>query len=703
MAGSGALLCPASGTRAASVASSALNITGDSLTIEFWYRGWASDAGNYAVSHSAADTSGWAVRADGTSHFQFAYSNGSAMVNGPIFPAASSDNVWHHYAIVKSPTGITNYYDGTQVATNATGAGVSLLGSGAAFQLNARAGATGGGLGMYSEVRLWNVARTGAEIAAARTARITTAQAGLVAVWPCSEDTGTTAGGVVGGVGLTLTGGIWTYPPSPYAGGGGGSGGDPATNNDLAAWLSASDGTHLDSAPIRTDLKLDHDGVTLDAKLFNLAGQLTLNQEGVMTQLAIITGNTAPPPGQAVVTNNQLSEQGTAEHNQLAVFIGAENGTLGMNMWETAEYVIRQLSGHEEYESDTGEIFPWSITGEVNAHTDAQVAGVVTALETLSGAVAAFFETTNALITATGEATTAATTEAVNAHTDAATVLLQGDMNDHEAAVNAHTTFEADRLAAAIEAEGDAAHADLESAVDAINAHTTDVGTAISAVTVAEAVLVTQAVNNVAPAVNSHTTSEADRIIAAMPTDGGGGGTSDTAAINAHTTAEANRVIANNDAQTVILGILQTALAALTLTVNTILEKVQDMVDQLTNVTGMLQFIIGWINGQPGGGGTPTLVGSTAFNGTTYWPLSADYYEIEVTAWPKNITAGPIPGGEHFRHVGWYALRAGECYEYGQPLSFTKQRTQASAIVPSGLLVGVPQGVTGNVRAFAYA
>lgn len=702
MAGNGAIALAESASAGTTSSTTAFNFSGAAMTVELWVKAWVAHGADWCIGCSNGTTTGWGVRTDNTSHLQFVYSNGTSLAVGPACPALINQGDWHHYAFVKSSTGIVCYMDGAQVASSSAGAGANLIPSNLALCIGARQSNTTPCNGLYSEVRVWSTARTAAEIAANWNRRLTTSQTGLVACWPISEDVGTSSTEIVSGNNATWVNHFWTTPPSPFTTGSTGGGGTAATNDDLAAWLSASDGTHLDSAPIRMDSKFDQDGVTIDTKLGNLATQLTIGLGGISTQVAIINGNTNPSTGGSGPAVS--SDEHSAIMAQLA----------GRSDLNTIYHTLQELCFRTPFQAaiDTQngmnngvenffECFPW-IVEQVDGHTDEALVAISDQLAALQGAIAGYFADTDALITATGAQTTADTVVGVNEHTDAGLVILQGDMNDHELAVNEHTTFEADRLAALIDAEGNAAHDELAAAVDAINAHTTDVGTAVSAVTVAEAVLITQAVNNVTPDVNAHTTEEADRIIAALPTSGGGGGGADTAAINAHTTAEADRVIGNNNAQTTILIAVQTALAAVTLTVNTILEKVQDMVDQLTNVTGMVAQILAWINGQPSGGGTPTLVGSTTFSDTTYWPQPADYYEIEITAATGQTFMRNIPGGQHFRALGWTAQRVGGKYVFGEPLAFSSQRVNAGAILPDGLLINVKPGCTGTVTAYSY-
>lgn len=702
MAGNGAVGFSAANSLARTSSTSTFALTGDTVTVEFWFRGWQTNGNTFLIATTSLTTTGWGIRHDSSTRLQFTYSNGTTLVVGPVCPANTMDGAWHHWAFVKSAAGIVNYMDGGQVASSAVGAGANLVASSDPLCIGARPNSAAATTGMFSEVRVWNVARTGPEIFASYNTRLVGTPTGLLGRWPMSEDAGTSAADSVAGNNAALTATFWTVPPSPFNTGGGGGDGGTVTNNDLAAWLSASDGTHLDSAPLRADIKFTHDGITIDTKIANLATQLTLDTEGLHSELAVIRGATAPPAG---------SPPGTASDQTDLILkrIGPPDPSWyldGPDLWSALGERMVQLADRNQGELYlTGDQLPdaWVDTiARINAHTDGQLGSILAQFGDLFTYLGDRFAETNSLIGATGEVINAHTTgetdrgiaaigTALDATRDALfedhdeqTGQLVARIGEAEGTINAHTTAETDAV------------------VNTVNIHADANTAAILAGTVAsEERLADQATANRA-AINTHTTTEADRIIAALPTGGGGDGGADTAAINAHTTAQADRVIANNNAQTTILIAVQTALAAVTLTVNTILEKVQDMVDQLTNVTGMLASILAWINGQPGGGGTATQVATTAFNGTTYWPQSADYYEIEITAATGQTFMRDIPGGQHFRALGWTAQRVGGKYVFGEPLAFSSQRVNAGAILPDGLLINVKPGCTGTVTAYSY-
>ena len=164
--------------------------TGD-FTWEAWFK--ASDL-NLAENRMVAQT-GWAwndpgrlmlaVRkhknnpAPGEPAIEAFYYNGG---NKRLIGSTVVTEGWHHAALVRSGTTISLYLDGV-FETNATdyvnatpsGASTAPFLIGPAFY------------GSLAEVRLWNVARTAAEIAAAKGKRLAGTEPGLLGYWPLDD------------------------------------------------------------------------------------------------------------------------------------------------------------------------------------------------------------------------------------------------------------------------------------------------------------------------------------------------------------------------------------------------------------------------------------------------------------------------------------------------------------------------------------
>jgi hypothetical protein len=102
-------------------------------------------------------------------------------------------NAWHHAAATLDATTntVTLYLDGVQVAQTV----VFELSTGNTIPVSIGRGGNAGYYfnGKIDDVRIWNVVRTGAQIAASYSTEFTSAPAGLVANWKFDEATGTNA------------------------------------------------------------------------------------------------------------------------------------------------------------------------------------------------------------------------------------------------------------------------------------------------------------------------------------------------------------------------------------------------------------------------------------------------------------------------------------------------------------------------------
>ena len=102
----------------------------------------------------------------------------SSLFDGGVIP----NGTWIHIAVTSDGTTRKHYINGELVGTNPeTG---PPTGSGAALQIGGDVSYEFSPSGLVNEVRLWNVARTQDQIRAALNIPLTSAQPGLVAVWP---------------------------------------------------------------------------------------------------------------------------------------------------------------------------------------------------------------------------------------------------------------------------------------------------------------------------------------------------------------------------------------------------------------------------------------------------------------------------------------------------------------------------------------
>ncbi len=163
---------------------------------------WGNEAGNQA--------NGFRLRgAAGVRHF-FWGNDHDENLGTDILPDTTGPNAngWHHFALTWNGTQTRWYWNGVAIGNPRTAAGVNVQ------AVNHRIGARPGGEffhGYMDEVRVWNVARSAAEIAANFQQELNDDEAGLVAYWNFEGDfadraggnnTGTPVGNAVIGTGL---------------------------------------------------------------------------------------------------------------------------------------------------------------------------------------------------------------------------------------------------------------------------------------------------------------------------------------------------------------------------------------------------------------------------------------------------------------------------------------------------------------------
>ena len=166
------------------------------ITIEAWVN--LTDSGGCSSIIGKNWTQSWWLGICGTTLRSYLKGSTSLLDGGAINPGE-----WNHIAVVYTGTQRRHYINGELVQTrNETGA---LPSSSADLQIGSDANYTHTPTGTIDEVRLWNVARTQAQIRAGMSG-LTGSTSGLVALWPLNNS----ANDPVGGHNGTLHGGA-TY------------------------------------------------------------------------------------------------------------------------------------------------------------------------------------------------------------------------------------------------------------------------------------------------------------------------------------------------------------------------------------------------------------------------------------------------------------------------------------------------------------
>ena len=189
-----------------------IDLNGSSFTVEFWAQRAATSQEEYVIGQapaSPASTTGLSIGFD--SNNNFVVNSGGTSLSFP----AGVDTSWHHWAVTfDAATGARSIYrdgilEATDTAAPIEGASTTLLvGKSGSIFFN----------GGIDEVRVWNNARTAAEIQANLGLMTPSPTTGLLADWSFSEGSGTTAADSSGNSNtLTLLGGV-AWAPTVIAG-----------------------------------------------------------------------------------------------------------------------------------------------------------------------------------------------------------------------------------------------------------------------------------------------------------------------------------------------------------------------------------------------------------------------------------------------------------------------------------------------------
>ncbi|MBI5387108.1 MAG: VCBS repeat-containing protein [Verrucomicrobia bacterium] len=153
------------------------------FTVEAWAYSYGSDSYHNILSQGTGGNAfymgyrSWKARAG----------DGWEYIDSVMYP----QNGWHHIAVVKSSTNTLFFIDGTQVAARGSAIPNPVAADG--LRIGRQYGPYGeywGGL--IDEVRVWNKARTAAELQLNLSNRLTGAESGLVGYWSFDEGAGAT-------------------------------------------------------------------------------------------------------------------------------------------------------------------------------------------------------------------------------------------------------------------------------------------------------------------------------------------------------------------------------------------------------------------------------------------------------------------------------------------------------------------------------
>ncbi len=210
------------------------------FTIETWFKRTGTGTPNTTgtggipnaiplVTHGSPQTEGsnvdanWMLVIDDTNDVIAAdFEDMATGLNHPVFgTTAITNNVWHHAAATYDGTTWRLYLDGNLEATlavNAAPRSDTIQHAGLGAMIESSGTPHGHFQGALDEVRIWNQARTLAQIRSSINTQITTAQTGLVARWALNDGATTVAGSAGTSVNGTVTGtgSAWVTPGAPF-------------------------------------------------------------------------------------------------------------------------------------------------------------------------------------------------------------------------------------------------------------------------------------------------------------------------------------------------------------------------------------------------------------------------------------------------------------------------------------------------------
>jgi fibronectin-binding autotransporter adhesin len=253
------------------------------FTVELWFKQTSFDGENQLFTQDNVGTGRiFLYTRNGKPYFQV---SGNGLTGNTNLTAST----WYHFACVRDASGYGTVYINGQAVTSPT-----YLNTDAPPSVTVTIGlllrSKSGFRGNLSDVRIWNVARSQAEIQASMNVRLRGTESGLAHYWPFDEGTGTTVYDRAGNADGTVIGATWnngaddlpiTAPSGSWISSSGGNW------SDTANWLSGSPAQGVNVAAYFTNnpptaITVNNDGAGLALQ------RLTANS----THGIVFTGNT---------------------------------------------------------------------------------------------------------------------------------------------------------------------------------------------------------------------------------------------------------------------------------------------------------------------------------------------------------------------------------------------------------------------------